>query len=286
MRRVLPRPARFSPQEYKSFLKAYPHVEQVLDDPFVDEDGEQIALIRESDGDVFIYIGLLSESQQDALGTAALRAIRKRLQKPKKKRLPVILVIMGAILVIVAGIILSGGLETIKTWLQGEKIPQPQFTATPTLAPVVKTSPTPAPKPTARPTSTPAATVTPTPEPAQSSPTPTLEPVPTVAPATAPSIRAVTLRDIEGYIIPAINGTYKVRPAQTISIEVEFSDDSDNDTRVDYSVARGRVESTSRTKASYIAPDRSGERDLLIIKLVENETDRIFIQNTLKIQTK
>jgi len=194
MKRILPKPIRFTPAQYDEFQKAFPHVDPIFNTPAVAEDGAVLPVLKREDDMVLIYVGLLSDEQRAQLGTAALQALRKHLYHPDKRRIPWLILTLVAFGLIGAGVIFGGGLAKIKALLH-VPAPTPASTPTPTVIPFVNMTPTATPTPTPSPsqegekTPTPQPTVTPQPvamltaTPLSLTPTPSATPQPTATPS-------------------------------------------------------------------------------------------------------
>lgn len=297
---ILPEPAHFKKHEYKKFLRDYPHVKDVLAEPFIDEDGKHIALVKETPGEILIYVGLISPEQRKKLGNAALRELERRLIRSRKKW-PVIAIIFAVIL-FAGGIFLTSqegkhfgkkildrfnaskseiteGTPTPSlTVTQAERpIVSPTATATiantptPTATATVLATPTPSPTPTAIPTATPTpgATATPTRIPTS---------VPTPRP---PTIDHIALKDEKGLYIFDDEGKYFVRPGEKVTIEINEGRRLRPQYRIEFSGIQGKF----KNNTTYIAPNKPASTDPVTIRIVDTTTGKTVAQTAIMIRT-
>ena len=290
---ILPEPAHFKKSEYAKLLQEYPHVKNALAAPFINEDGEAIPLVKETEREVLVYIGLISKAQEEQLGWAALREIRKQLRKSGKTRKPLVFLGICLTSLIMIVVFITAGKDIIRIifptptpTLTVKPSPSPTPTPTvkpspsPTPTPTVKPSPTPTVKPTPTPTVKPIPTSTPTPIPSPTvTPTPTIPPTATPIPTSGPlSIRKVTLRDENGLIVSLIEGKYSVKAREKIRLEIDVENPSNHKISMTYNAIKGKVEANG----VYIAPDNPGEKDIVTIRAEDRDAGKI-IQKPLNI---
>lgn len=301
---ILPEPAHFKKHEYKKFLRDYPHVKDVLAEPFIDEDGKHIALVKETPGEILIYVGLISPEQRKKLGNAALRELERRLIRSRKKW-PVITIVF--VVILIAGAVILNSQQgkqfgkkildrfNVSTPEITEETPTPSLTVTQAEVPVASPPATATiantPTPTAMPTAT--ATVLATPRP---SPTPTAIPTATPTPrATAtptriptsvptprpPTIDHITLKDEKGLYIFVDDGKYFVRPGEKVTIEINEGKRLRPQYRIEFSGIQGKVQGDT----TYIAPNKPATTDPVTIRIVDTTTGKTVAQTAIMIRT-
>ncbi|PID58513.1 hypothetical protein CSB45_02920 [candidate division KSB3 bacterium] len=265
---ILPEPVRFTSQEYERFLDNYPHVERALSDPFISEEGETIPLIKHVNEGVLIYLDLLSCEQEKELGAAALRELNKRLLSERNYHPKIHIAILGITLATMIAI----GWRLF--FLQDVREPP---LATPTAIPTpVHTSAPPRPVPTLRPTF---------------SPIPTAKPIPTFTPKprSTPTVKAtpkplyisgVYVQDANKNFVPELDGKYLVKPLEVLTLEVQLEHSEHREFSIEYTPMYGTLQAPSR----YIAPNKPGEFDLIVVKVSDAESGLLLAQESVKIK--
>ncbi len=106
----------------------------------------------------------------------------------------------------------------------------------------------------------------------QALPTPTPTPVPI-------RIRQVLLKEVEGTII---NPTYLVKPGGIVTIVVDITLPSNRNVGVEFAAVFGKVKSRQQG-VIYTAPKKPGGGDIVTIRAVDNDTDKIIVQEIINI---
>lgn len=256
---ILPEPAYFTSQEYKRFLREYPHAEVILASSYRTEEGENIPLAKKEGDNIFVYVGLLSEEQKRVLGDAALRELHKRFTKAEKKWAPILSVVGIISIIVVLGILWKMGIIVPPDGPPPTAFitPTPPLSATPTIALTVPPTATPSPTPT-------------------STPSPTA----TATPITKVHIEKVVLQDDRHAFILAVDDLYVLKPGDRVILDVQLNVSSRDNIKLEYNAAFGTIEAN----AVYIAPVKSGGRDLITVKAISRETGKLLAQRSIKIK--
>lgn len=166
---------------------------------------------------------------------------------------------------------------TLTVHAEGEEDRQTSVTFTlkapePTPTPTPQPSPTPTPIPTPSPTPIP----TPTPEP---SPTPTATPEPTATPTPDIPTR------IQQILLKTKDETYYVAPGETVMLAVEISKPAQSKVKLESMAIRGIITIEDDLQILYTAPEKPGTKDIITIKVVDQETGDVLVQKGMRINT-
>lgn len=92
-------------------------------------------------------------------------------------------------------------------------------------------------------------------------------------------IREVVLKDTSGTPVSLVKGAYSLDPGQKVTITVDIRNLPGDDLKITYLATRGQI----GADATYIAPNAPGSRDIVTIRVVENNTKQIIYQEYIRI---
>ena len=92
-------------------------------------------------------------------------------------------------------------------------------------------------------------------------------------------IRKVVLKDASGTPVSLVKGAYPLKPGQKVTIMVDTGNLPGDDLKITYLAYRGQI----GLDATYIAPNAPRSRDIVTIRVVENNTGEIIYQEYIKI---
>lgn len=117
---------------------------------------------------------------------------------------------------------------------------------------------------------------TPTPEPSPT-PTPTPEPIATPTPEVPTRIQQILLKTKDE--------TYYVAPGETVTLAVEISKPAQSQVKLECTAIRGIITIEDQQQIFYTAPEKPGTKDIITIKVVDQETGDILVQKGMRINT-
>jgi hypothetical protein len=115
-------------------------------------------------------------------------------------------------------------------------------------------------------------------------PTPTPSPTPTPTPTPTPDIPT----RIQQILLKTKDETYYVAPGETVMLAVEISkpaQPAQSKVKLESKAIRGIITIEDQKQIFYTAPEKPGTKDIITIKVVDQETGDVLVQKGMRINT-